>query len=70
MLDPYTAGIYSIVRRGEDSKMLIDKYKEKGYDAIHDIFDIRMGVSKAPLIVFDPSKTLQKIGEEVVFKKR
>lgn len=70
MLDPYTAGVYSIVRRGEDSKMLIDKYKEKGYDAIHDIFDIRAGVSKAPLIVFDPSKTLQKIGEEVVFKKR
>lgn len=66
----YLTGIYSIVLREEDSKILIDKYKEKGYDAIHDIFDIQTGMSNAPLIVFDPSKTLQKIGEEVVFKKR
>lgn len=63
--DPFGQAIYSIVRRKEDSKKLINKLQEHGYSAVEDYFD--KGVfSESPLILLDPSSTVVKIGEERV----
>ena len=66
--DPENAfqrGIYTIVRRQSDSKKLLSKYAEHGYNAIEDYFD--KGVfTDSPVILFNPSTSVVKVGEQKV----
>lgn len=57
-----------MVLKGNDSKMYMEKLKKAGYDAIIDYFD-KGKMADAPLIILDPSKTLQKVGEQEVTKQ-
>lgn len=66
--DPFNRAIWSIVKNGEDTKKLIGKLQEQGYDAILDYHDINDGLSTSPLIIFDPSSSLAKQGEKLVDK--
>lgn len=63
--DPFKMGIYSIVRKGDDTKTLVEKFKQHGYDAIEDYFD-KGTFTDSPVILFDPSSTVVKTGEQFV----
>ena len=66
--DPFKAAMYSIVLQQEDSKMLIDRYKSLGYNAIEDYFD-KGELADMPIVIFDPSTSLRKTGERFVDKQ-
>jgi len=40
-------------------KKYFDRLSKKGFTAMYDDFDMHSGLSKEPLIIFDPSKTLK-----------
>ena len=61
----FDSGIYSIVRRQSDSKKLLAKYAEHGYNAIEDYFD-KGGFTDSPVILFNPSTSGVKVGEQKV----
>lgn len=67
-MDPFKSAMYSIVKGKDDSKKLLGFYQARGYQAIIDYFD-QGDMAKSPLIVLDPSKTLQKQGEVFVTKE-
>lgn len=63
--DDFGGMIYSIVGKGSASKQYLNTLKDKGYDAIIDYFDAG-DLAEKPLIIIDPSSSLQKIGERKV----
>lgn len=63
----YTA-IYSLVKRDSAAaKAIKEKVKAEGYSAIIDFYD-KATLADAPLIVLDPDKTLEKVGEQKITK--
>ena len=65
LADPFKAGIYSFVRQNDDSRILVDKYKEAGYNAIVDYFD-KGSLARQPMILFDAKSAVVKTGETLV----
>ena len=65
--DPFRWGMYTIVRKGDDSKTLINEFKKYGYNAIEDYWD-KGDFTDSPLILFDPSSSVVKTGETLVTK--
>lgn len=65
--DPFFAGIYSLVRKGEDSEKLQKALMNKGYSAIEDYFD-KGHFTESPLVMLDTSK-VTKTGEKFVTKR-
>ena len=65
--NPFSKGIYAMVRGGADSDMLSKAYRKAGYNAIVDYFD-RGSLANTPLILLDPKRTLRKTGESFVTK--
>lgn len=63
--DPFKVAMYSIVKDKEDTAMWVGRLRAAGYDAIIDYFD-KGTLADQPLIVLDPSATLQKTGEQFV----
>ena len=63
--DPFSRGMYALVRKGKDSEKLVDKFKSLGYDALEDYFD-KGTIADNPLILLDPSSSVRKTGERRV----
>lgn len=63
--DPFGMAMYSIVRQGDDSKQLLSEFMKRGYNAIEDYFD-KGSFTDSPVILFDPSRTIRKTGEQLV----
>lgn len=62
----FNKGVYAIVRQRGDAKKLIDEFAKRGYDALEDYHDIDDGLSKAPIILFNPSSDVVKTGEKAI----
>lgn len=65
MKNPFDASMYAIVRDREDTKMLKEELKKKGYDALLDYFD-KGSLAEAPLILFDAQNDLSVKSQEKV----
>lgn len=61
----FDSAIYSVVRRGSDTKRFIGELSKRGYDAIEDYFD-KGTMADSPIILFDPSSSVVKTGEKEV----
>ena len=64
--DAFDAGVYAIVKRRNDSKKLISEFVKKGYNAIEDYHDSDTIIFDSPMILFNPSDTVVKVGEQRV----
>lgn len=63
--NPFKMGVFSIVRKNEDSKIFLNKITSAGYDAIEDYFD-KGSFTDSPVILLDPSSSIIKKGETFV----
>lgn len=58
--------MWAMVQPGEATNRAIEEFQRLGYQALIDYHDVDDAVTRKPLIILDPSKTLRKIGEERV----
>lgn len=65
---PFFNAMRSIVFKDGATNEMVEYYKSKGYNAIEDYVDKGL-IAESPLIILDPSKSLQKVGESFVSKE-
>lgn len=65
-VNPFYIMSQTMAHRGEATNMYLNKLRELGFNAIKDYHDIYDRVADKPLVILDPSKNLQKIGESLV----